>query len=352
MIIALASSAIFTRLLRPDEFGRYMLVLTSASLIVALASRWLEQGVARYLPKVAWSEARTSILEPTALGITLATLLAGVVAMSVSLVAVLLGLSVWLPFLLPASIFVLATAVQQPLLAVLLGEQQAGSYSLFRVGPSAVQFVTSLILVSLVDAGAPGLMWGSALGAAALLPFLIRATGIAQHVPTWRQWAQQLPHLRTFARYGIPMTGWFVAAVLLFAGDRWIIELTRDSSEVGIYSANSNLMQGAAIFIAMPLILTMHPRLMRAWDREGPAVAASLLGRSVSYGIPAATIAIGLTALTFPEIAIVLLGAEFREGAFIMPIVLAGLVFWELANYLQKPLEFFLKTRLMVAAAL
>jgi O-antigen/teichoic acid export membrane protein len=49
-IIAFLAIPLFTRLLDPADYGRYALVLATASLINALLFQWLRLSLLRYLP--------------------------------------------------------------------------------------------------------------------------------------------------------------------------------------------------------------------------------------------------------------------------------------------------------------
>src|SRR4051794_10850449 len=49
-IIAFLAIPLFTRLLEPADYGRYALVIATASLINALVFQWLRLSLVRYLP--------------------------------------------------------------------------------------------------------------------------------------------------------------------------------------------------------------------------------------------------------------------------------------------------------------
>ena len=66
----------------------------------------------------------------------------------------------------------------------------------------------------------------------------------------------------------------------------------------------------------------------------------------------AGIILVGATWLFSADIANWFLGAEFRSGHIIMPVVIAGIVAWQLGIYAHKPLEFAEKTTLMFVLSL
>ena len=47
-LVGFGSVVVFTRILSPDAYGQYMLVLTGSALISTLIFTWLDAAVARY----------------------------------------------------------------------------------------------------------------------------------------------------------------------------------------------------------------------------------------------------------------------------------------------------------------
>ena len=102
----------------------------------------------------------------------------------------------------------------------------------------------------------------------------------------------------------------------------------------------------------MPVLLAAHPFLMKAWDKGEKEAAGRWLGRIVEGIMCFGALLTALTCIFSRELARWFLGAGFREGHFIMPIVVAGVVFWQLGMYTQKPMEFVKSTRSLVLLCL
>src|SRR3954469_70126 len=49
-VVAFFAIPVFTRLLNPDEYGRYALVVASVTMLNALLFQWLRLSLVRYLP--------------------------------------------------------------------------------------------------------------------------------------------------------------------------------------------------------------------------------------------------------------------------------------------------------------
>jgi O-antigen/teichoic acid export membrane protein len=182
-----------------------------------------------------------------------------------------------------------------------------------------------------------------------LVPMLWRDTRLPTAREILRDWQESLPELRRLAAYGFPVVGWAVAANVLDASDRWIIQFVRGSAEVGVYGANYSLVINTVGLIALPMGLAAHPFLMRAWSAGDRATAATWLGRIVEWYLIAGSLAVAIVGYFSRDIATLLLGPDFRPGYRIIPVVLAGMVVWQLGMYSHKPLEFTERTRLMLA---
>ncbi|HEX8391966.1 MAG TPA: polysaccharide biosynthesis C-terminal domain-containing protein [Longimicrobium sp.] len=347
--VALASTAIFTRVLSAPEYGRFSLALGIAMLVASGSGQWLRQSTSRFLPAADTAREEAVVLASAAYGLVLLTLALAVAGGAV------LALRAWVipgaaPELVSASAaFAVATLLLQQLLALLSAQQRAGRHSVYQTAESVLRFGAALVLVGRVPRG-ESLLWASAAASAVLVPVLWRDVGLPSPAAALRRGRELSSRLRAWAGYGVPMAGWFICATLLEAADRYVIEWARGSAEVGIYSANYGLVVRAAGLVALPAVMAAHPLLIRAWERGAPGEAAWLLGQIVQRFIIAGLVACTL-GWAFARDAAAVLGPEFRAGYRVIPLALAGLLLWHMGLYLHKPLEFHRRTRRMLALA-
>lgn len=347
-VVGALFAVIFTRLLTAGEFGRYSLAVSSAVLVSNLTSQWLVQGANRYLPGRGGSVAATRLKGGVALGVV--GILAALTVLGLGLAAadvagVLQGWEsvVWAGFALAV-----ATALFNILGGVMQAQMQATRYSRYQVVAIVGRLALAVLLVYGVSASASSLLWAAGVGHLAMLPFMWRDAGIPSYRSVRRRWRRLAAVCGRLARYGVPMVGWIVAATLLDAGDRYIIQLTRGAAEVGIYAANYNLVTSGVGLAAMPVLLAAHPFLMRAWQQGDPREAARWLGTIVEWFLVAGAVLVGMVALFAEDAVMLLLGDAFYPGYRIVPIVLAGQLIWQAGLYAHKPLEFVGKTRTML----
>jgi len=351
--ISLASAAIFTRIFSALEYGQYSLVMSVIALIVAISSQWLQQAINRYLSAATNDKERQRIKQATVVGFVLTcVLLVGVGILTWALAAITLP-SQWQRFILPAVLFVVAMSAFNPVSVVLQAEMQARRFSYFSLANAVGKLVLSIVIVFTISREPAGMIWGAALSTILLLPILWHWADMpALRTLRREEWPGYWADIKRFAAYGFPMIGWFLAATLLNVGDRYVIQWFRGSAEVGIYSANYSLINGAAGLVAAPVLLAAHPFLMRAWGEGDKVNAGRWLGTIAEWILQVGIILIGATWLFSSDIATWFLGVEFRSGHIVMPIVIAGVVAWQLGMYAHKPLEFAERTKLMFVLSL
>jgi len=351
--ISFASISVFTRLVSPSGYGRYSLVINAAGLIILLSTQWIEQAVQRYLPVAGDAQSRNELRVAcvAAVAIVIAILLiVGVVALPLFIRR---GPNAIGSLLLPAVIYVIFSCIYNMEAAVMRAMIDAKSYVIFKSMFAAIQFGAKAALLLMVLKGDPSaLVWGSAIATGLLLPFMWRNIRIPNIRSLVRGFFRTTTHLvRDFAIYGIPLTGWYVASMLLSVGDRYVIQLFLGDRIVGIYSANYQLIEGLSNILFAPFLLAIHPYMIGYWRRHSREETGLLLGQIQELLLVAGIVGCGL-AWVFAEHMSSLLGVTYGEGYVILPWVFAGVFLWNLGLMAHKPLEFEKKTLAMMAYAM
>ncbi|VBB09401.1 polysaccharide biosynthesis protein [Lucifera butyrica] len=345
-LLALLSTVIFTRIFNVMEYGEYSLVLSTVTFIVALAAQWISQSVNRYLPCAGNMEERAAITETIVFcqSIMVITLLLGG-ALGFELIPARWKIYYGAGLLLTIGMFLLNT-----LNSVFQAGMRAREYTVYALANSVLKLVVSLILVLGIQRHPVGMIQGAALGTVVMVPTLWKKLGLTNPLLVLRAQAfrRQWAGFKQFAGYGVPMIGWFLSAQLLMLGDRYIIQMYRGTAEVGIYAANYVLITGAIGLLCAPISLAAHPFLMKAWGDGSREQTAKWLGTITEWFLTVGMLLVCVTWIFSRDIALLFLGQNYRQGHFIMPIILAGLISWQLGIYAHKPLEFAEKTRRMM----
>lgn len=334
---------LFTRLLSPDEFGRYALAFSVMTLAHVAVFSWLEAAMARF-----WA-AQT----PGAAQGHFASLYRTAFALSVGFILVA-GLAVWL---WPAdALFKLAVA------AGLAGAPARSLVKLaqerFRAEGEVARSarldmavtIGGLVLgigFALAGLGAAGPLLGLGLAPLAALPFVLPA-----ELRQARGGAFEAARVREYALYGYPIAASLALTVVLSSTDRFVLDAYLGEAAVGAYHASYSIANRTLDVLFLWLGTAGQPALVMALERGGAerlkAAAREQLSTFLLVGLPAAA-GVALVARPLAE---VLIGEELRAAAAsVTPwIALSALLFGLTAYYFGQAFTLGKKTRLLLIA--
>lgn len=303
-LVNFAALALYTRLMAPEDFGRYSLVLAAVGLVDVMVFQWLRLVLGRFIP--AHREHPESIQATTlALFLTLATavliaggaagllwpdpILRGLIAIAVSLTLV----QAWLQLDLT-----LASAQLQP-----------GRYG-YLMGTKSLLAIIVGAWLTWVGLGAYGPLTGLILGSVlAWFFFGLRMwRGIR---PQWPESSQ----LRDYVAYGLPLVVTFGLGWVIASSDRLIIAWLLDEAAAGVYAVGYDLPQQTLGLVLTIINTAAHPLATRRLEHEGVEAAGAQMHRNGELITTFAfTGAAALVALA-PQLVELIVGSAFREGA-------------------------------------
>lgn len=322
-IINLLGLAIFTRMLSPEAFGAYALVIAGAGLGNAVFFRWLQLGVLRFFPA---HRDRKGLFLGTILaaflGLVVVTCLGGVISLMViadpgvkKLVAVGLVL-LWVQ-----AFFELNKELVR-------SEFSPRRYGMMAMTKSVVALVLGVALVALG--------W-EAFG---LLLALVIALGLCLVGQFKREWRQvrlvdadrQL--FRLLATYGLPLTATFALGFVISSSDRFFLGWLINAEATGLYAVGYDLANQTLGMVMMIINLAAYPLAVSALEREGQEAAGRQLSQNaialLGLGLPSAA---GIVLLA-PEISALFLGQAYQDSAAeLMPWIAAGALLAGLKAY-------------------
>ena len=350
-LISAISTAVFTRLFDPEEFGLFTVAFAAVSLAVSFAGQWLQQPLGRYMAGA--SEPRAMYLIQGAwLGLIGFAVLT-IIALLLAWIFHVKDQTVYAKFWLPGVLLFWAQLLFSTATVILQARMFAGLYSKLQVLLAVSRFAASFLLFWLVGHQSVMLLWGVVIATVIVLPSALESSGLRKYLTKLaHNFADAWLTLREMSRYGLPMMGWFVASNVMSSSDRIVIGVFRGSAEAGIYGANYNLMNGTVGLVTAPVLAATWPFLMKAWGSGNAKEAGQWLGSIVSWVLAGGLLLCGASALLAKDLAAVLLGPSFREGAIVMPTVVGGMVALAVATYAHKPFEFYERMLLMMLLAI
>ncbi|MEM9403001.1 MAG: oligosaccharide flippase family protein [Pseudomonadota bacterium] len=322
-LVGFATVVILTRLLSPEAYGEYALVVTAAVLANAVLYQWISSSLLRFLPE-SQSDEQT----------LLATVFCGflLVSAAVIVVAAMLHLSSILTTSATLIMLAVGLTISQAWFTVNL-ELTRGRLSPVRYGAvSAVKAIVALsagVGLVLVGFGSAGALFGLAAG------FLL-----AGLLSSWGQWpATPLSHWnRPLARelllYGLPLSVSFTLGTIISSSDRFMLTWLIDESATGYFFASQTIVQQAIITVMTAVHLAAYPLILRAMENEGAERAVSELRKNAmllfGIGFPACMAFLVLS----EDFASIFLGREFRSsGLKLIPWFAITTLIWCSRSY-------------------
>jgi O-antigen/teichoic acid export membrane protein len=344
-LVGFGAVAVFTRILPPEEYGRYALALAALSLTHILVFTWLEAAVARFHAR---AERRGRVRDHlmTAYSLYGAAAIAGGVVL-VALVQ-LLPLDIRLKTALSfATASLLLRALMQIGMETHRARGDVSRFSALEASYLLLGFIIGVGIILTTQLGAAGVFVGTAIAAAVMLVF-----DLPVMLNRLKGGKRQPVRAAAYAKYGLPISMSLIFEHLLSVGDRFLIAGFLGQGAVGMYAAGYGLADRLLDVIFIWFGAAVWPLTIKAFEQDGPAAAQAMAGRAAGLmGLICFPAAAGL-ALVAEPLTTVLVGEGVRDqAAGILPwIALSGLMNGMMTYYFHE--AFTLKRRTGVMAAI
>lgn len=343
-IVGIVALPVVTRLFSPTDYGNYVLVIATVSILSTLLG-WIGMSIVRFYPAYG-KEKKTS--EFTELAIKLSFL--SIFIISIIALCILLSLrgrisrNIYHLMSIGILVFIL-TSFFAILLDFLRIKRQIKWYSYFFVWKSVTALIFGVLLVIIFHLGVEGLLWGAVLSIGLAISFLWK---IAVGKLRIRDKAIPLKPTIEMAKYSLPLVVGNLAAWILSLSDRYVLQFFRSAREVGIYSISYQISQNSIMLLASLFALAFNPLSIIIWEKQGKEASQEFLTKGTRYFlllcIPAMT---GISMLQRP-ILNVLSTPNYYEGAKIIPLVVSGIFFLGLNQRFGAGLSFSKKTHFLM----
>lgn len=311
--------AVYTRLLSPEQYGLYVLIMTTVSIVTSAGFNWLNSANLRYFEE--YRQNLSKLLSTSLISLTILFIL-----FSISWYLATILFKTYLSsniFLLRIGILVLgAQGGFSFILTILRAGRQTQRYGLY----SSANALGKVVL-------AVGLLYFTDLGPEAILvAILIVSGGLAcfEIIQAYRSWnikvsVFSLNLLGKLASYGIPLIGVSFGGQILALADRYMIQYFMDPTEVGIYTAGYSIVNQAMVLLYSVLLTASYPVIIQTFERKGEEEAKILVGKILTlYVVILLPAVFGIVALS-KDITRIILGSSFQEAKIVMPWVAIGL---------------------------
>lgn len=344
-VVGVVAIPVITRLFSPEEYGNYILVMTTVSVLSALSSAWLSSAIIRFLPAYKLAnqvgELRTTIVKLAITSIMVTSIIfAGILLLVKS------RISPELYFLMRIGALVLiVTSCSQIFLAFLRAERRVMLYSSFIVWQSVTKLGIGMVMVLIFGYGIDGLLWGVVLALGATLPLMWKFTIGKLSLKEGRLRSRMS---REMAKYGFPVVAVNLATWVLSFSDRYMLGIFRGSQEVGIYSASYTISEYTIFTVAFLFMIASAPIAFHVWETQGSHASQNFINKLCRYYIlTALPVTVGLSVLARPVVGI-LTAQAYSSGYRIIPVVAFGAFLVGITHRFSEALTLYKRTDILM----
>ena len=348
-LIGFATLMVFTRVLSPDDYGRYALTFGISSLAQTIFFTWIEAAMARFYP----AESRTNHEAPELYGTVYR--LFTIVAVIFALVCAL-GLWLWPTSgdmdqsLKMAMGLGLGCVIFRSLIKLVQeqrrSEGRVGAASMLDMIQTAGGFGLGVLCATAGLGGASPVV-GGGLIALICLPFVVR-----------EDWGRALKgrfsieKAKAYAHYGFPVSASLILTLALYTADRFLIAYFLNDAEAGAYHAGFSLASRILDVLFIWFGAAGCPAMVHALEHGGIAELKENARHQLRTMAFILFPAVGGLIMVAPALGTLLIGEGLRADALMVtPLISLGALFSGLNTYyFLQAFTLARKTRLLVVA--
>lgn len=302
-VISLAGIAVYTRLLSPDDFGEYAVILASGSLLCSVFFYWLYMGIIRFLPDS--KHDRDSIVSTvffSYIAIVAVTALLG------GLLYALMPQSIYRDAI-PSCLFLFwILGLFEMTLQIIVSSIMPATYGFASILKAVTGLLAGVYFIH-KGFGANGPIFGAIAGMSFAMIFARQE---------WKGIAIgkiDLMRLKQLLTYGIPLTLTFALTFIVSMSDRFLLGWYLGASAVGLYAAGYDLAFQSLGMLMIIVNLAAYPVVVQALAQRGIEAAQEQLRKQLSMLLAIIIPSAAGLAICSQNIGGVFLGESFRESA-------------------------------------
>jgi len=320
-VVSFFSIPIITRLFSPGDYGNYVLVMATVSVLSAITTAWLGASVIRFFP-VYNKQGGLNEFYSAVIKLAFISILSVFFILTGTLVFTRGYFSKNLYSLMKiGGLVFLIGAFYSVLLKPLRAERKITHYSFFVIWNSVAGIGLGITLAIVFHYGVRGLIWGKFLAMIIISPLLYK---VAMGKLYFNYGKIHSAIAKEMIKYGFPIAIVNLTTWMLSLSDRYILEFFRGSHEVGLYSASYAISEKTIFIIASIFMMTEGPLAIDMWENENKKNSQEFRNKITRYYLIIAVPAVvGLSILAKPVINI-LTASGYHSGYIIVPWVAFG----------------------------
>lgn len=332
-ILAFVFVPILTRLMSPEEYGIFTLILTFNLIMMTLVTGWLYPSAIRFYADYNIVQKDnvyfSSFFFCLFVQVTIVSILYFFIvhtyanSSNISITILFLGL---LSFV--------SMSINEAIVNLFRPSREIKSYSIYLVTSHFLQFILSIGLMLIFDNGIKGLFSGYCLGYGIVVPFMMFQIMRGREISFGNVSKNTI---LSFASYGIPLVASNIFWWILNFSDRYLINFFMGKSYTGIYAANYDLIDKSIRNIGVFFIFVASPIIMHAWATKGQKETQRILKNLLKYLLLCVLPIVAFVSIDYRMIAKMLLNEHYYSGIVVLPIVSFAAMAFSLQQFFQYP---------------
>ncbi|KOY22929.1 hypothetical protein ACX06_13000 [Vibrio parahaemolyticus] len=322
-VINLFSLSLYTRLLSPENFGFYSVIISSVGLLSTFSFSWLNICISRF-----YHEAKGKDIVNFVRVINSLYLLISLLVISLCSFLYLTGIYEELYFLF----FFCSITILQSYNAIVLEFYRSG-FEVKKYG--AISFLRSISTVVLfisivfIDGEGKYALLFSVVGS-----YLICMIFTTRKLLCYGITSIRFLRIKKYISYGFPFAISALVSYVVSSSDRLLLMRYSGAEDVGLYSASYDLGFNSLNMFFLIIGLATYPRIVNIFESKGKELAKVELDKTLNVIIGIAFPIVIAFYLSLNSISDLMLGHEYIDVALkVLPIICLSSIFYALSNY-------------------
>lgn len=345
-LLGFATVALLVRILGERSYGLYSIVFAGGNFLATLSIGWLSQAILRFRPAESdWSKrfgkaVETGIGWACAFGIVATASLLVIAPRQFGRAVVLLASCVLVVGLIWHIVFTAS-------LQAVLRSRAVAAMEILRAAIAIPAAVLGALMVHPAFAGAAG-----GIGLAYVISGLW-ARSLASRQPQEDRTATAgvvAGSVRKLLAFGWPISLWLGTTMAFPFAERAVIQYYLGAAATGHYAAIYDVIYRSTGFALLPIVLAIHPRIMKAHGAGQTAESHRLwaVALAMQFAV-AALVVLAVTGAGRWILVVIGVRAAGASSSLVLPLAAAGCV-WQIALVSHKLLEAHKQTHRMLVA--
>ncbi len=269
-LISLLSIMVYTRLLTPEIYGQYAIVMSLVVLMITLCFQWMQFAILRYHPK-------EQVSEQMLLSNILITFVF-TVSIALPIFALILYFSLdflTIPLLLTILLLTFSHAFFDACIQFSISRGEAVAYGILLFLKSTLGLLMGVGLF----------YWGLSLAAPitglALSYFILLIFLVIKYYKKISWQSVDLSLIKSMMHYGIPLSGTFLMNYIMANSDRLMLAWLMGEDSAGLYAAAYDLSNFSFIIMLMAIHLALYPMILKAYEAKNKEETQDLLEQNL-----------------------------------------------------------------------